>query len=278
MVDVDNFLRFAAVSYFVGNCDDLRNNYNNCYVYFLKSSGKAVFIPYDFDRCLGINREWNPSGHSMTKDSPYGQGNQQSPLFRYSVDNGGFYTEEYTQVLLEVAENQLLTPEAFEQRFNIANSLYANQVKPERNLKNAEGRDFSFDINRTSSANGGDNMSFKDYITAKMAAFRNFMGQSVPQPGSWDCFIRGDFNDWSIDSNYAMKKEGDLLTYTLSLWNSGKLKIYDNQDGTWMGAECITSDTTISWESDGHTNIVLSSGRWKIAYNPETREITITRA
>lgn len=278
VVDVDNFLRFAAVSYFVGNCDDLRNNYNNCYVYFLKSSGKAVFIPYDFDRCLGINREWNPSGHSMTKDSPYGQGNQQSPLFRYSVDNGGFYTEEYTQVLLEVAENQLLTPEAFEQRFNIAKSLYANQVKPERNLKNAEGRDFSFDINRTGSANGGDNMSFKDYITAKMAAFRSFMGQSVPQPGSWDCFIRGDFNDWSIDSNYAMKKEGDLLTYTLSLWNSGKLKVYDNQDGTWMGAECITSDTTVSWESDGRTNIVLSSGRWKIAYNPETREITITRA
>ena len=278
VVDVDNFLRFAAVSYFVGNCDDLRNNYNNCYVYFLKSSGKAVFIPYDFDRCLGINREWNPSGHSMTKDSPYGQGNQQSPLFRYSVDNGGFYTEEYTQVLLEVAENELLTPERFEQRFNIAKSLYADQVKPERNLKNAEGRDFSFDLNRTGSASGGDNMSFKDYINAKMSSFRSFMGQTDLQPGSWDCYIRGDFNSWNIDGNYAMQKEGELLTYTLRIWNSGKFKVYDNQDGTWMGAECVTSETNVSWEGDGHNNIVLPSGRWKIAYNPETRKITITGA
>ena len=278
VVDVDNFLRFAAVSYFVGNCDDLRNNYNNCYVYFLKSSGQAVFIPYDFDRCLGINREWNPSGHSMTKDSPYGQGNQRSPLFRCSVDNGGFYTEEYTQVLLEVAENDLLSAEAFAQRFHIAEALYADLVTPERTLKNAEGRDFSFDLERTGSASGGSNMSFKDYITAKMSAFRSFMGQDQLPPGSRDCYIRGDFNRWSISSQYAMKDEGGLLTCTLQLRNSGAFKIYDNQDGTWMGAECISSDTLVPWESDGHTNIVLSSGSWLVAYDPETRQITISRA
>lgn len=278
VVDVDNFLRFAAVSYFIGNCDDLRNNYNNCYVYFLKSSGKAVFIPYDYDRCLGVNREWNPSGHSMTQDSPYGQGNQRSPLFRYSVDNGGFYKDEYTQVLLEVAENPLLTPESFEARFNIAKALYADQVTPQRNLKNAEGRDFSFDLNRTGSASGGSNMSFKDYITAKMSCFRSYMGQSEVLPGSRDCYIRGDFNNWSIDGNYAMKEEGSLLTYTLRLRNSGKFKVYDNQDGAWMGAERVSEQTNVSWEADGHTNIVLPSGNWKILYDPETRSITVTTA
>ena len=278
VVDVDSFLRFAAVSYFVGNCDDLRNNYNNCYVYFLKSSGKAVFIPYDFDRCLGINREWNPSGHSMTKDSPYGQGNQQSPLFRYSVDEGGFYTEEYTKVLLEVAENELLTAEAFEKRFDIAEGFYADQVTPQRNLKNAEGRDFSFDLERTGSASGGSNMSFKDYITAKMSAFRSFMGQAEVTPGSRDCYIRGDFNSWNMDSQYAMKDDNGILSYTLRLWSGGKFKIYDNQDGTWMGAECVSPDTAVSWEPDGHTNIVLPAGRWKISYDPETRQITLARA
>ena len=277
VVDVDNFLQFAAVSYFMGGCDDLRNNYNNCYVYFLKSSGKAVFIPYDFDRCLGINREWNPSGHSMTKDSPYGQGNQKSPLFRYSVDEGGLYKAEYTQVLLEVAENELLTPEAFEARFNIAENLYADQVKPERNLKNAEGRDFSFDLNRTGSASGGSNMSFKDYITAKMSAFRGFMGIQDDTPGSWDCYIRGDFNNWGLESSYAMTKEGDRLTYTLRLSNGGKFKVYDQQTQYWMGSECIV-DTTVSWETDGHTNVVLPAGNWKIFYNPETKQITVTAA
>ena len=278
VVDVDNFLRFAAVSYFMGNGDDLRNNYNNCYVYFLKSSGKAVFIPYDYDRCLGVNREFNPSGHSMTKDSPFGQGNQRSPLYRYSVDHGGYYQQEYTQVLLEVAENELLKPESFEKRFNIAASLYADRVTPERNLKNAEGRDFSFDLNRTGSASGGSNMSFKDYITAKMSAFRSFMGLQDDTPGSWDCYIRGDFNNWSVDGNYAMKKDGDFLTYTLRTWKTATFKVFDNQYQTWMGVECISPDTTAPYDTDGHTNILLPSGTWKILYDPQNKQITLIPA
>ena len=277
VVDVDNFLRFAAVSYFMGNGDDLRNNYNNCYVYFLKSTGQAIFIPYDYDRCLGVNREFNPSGHSMTKDSPYGQGNQKSPLFRYSVDQGGLYQNEYTQVLLEVGENELLTPEAFEQRFTIAKNHYADLVTPERELKNAQGRDFSFDLERTGSASGGSNMSFRDYITAKMSVFRGFMGLPDDTPGSWNCYIRGDFNGWNVEEQYAMTREGDLLCYTLRSGNAVKLKVYDNQQGTWMGTECVSPDTAVSYESDKHTNICLPAGSWKILYDPEIKQITITR-
>lgn len=274
VVDVDNFLRFAAVSYFMGNPDDLRNNYNNCYVYFLKSSGKAIFIPYDFDRCLGVNREWNPNGNSMTADNPYGEGNQQSPLFRYSVDKGGFYTAEYTRVLLEVAENELLTADAFARRFAIAQGMYANQVTPERNLKNAEGRDFSFDLNRTGSASGGSNMSFKDYISAKMNAFRSYMGQSDASGSK--CYIRGDFNSWSIDSNCLMKQQADVLVFTLNFNYDIKFKVYNDADGTWMGSECISPDTTVTWDTDDHTNIGLPAGTYHVSYNPETKQITIT--
>ena len=277
VVDVDNFLHFAAVSYFMGNPDDLRNNYNNCYVYFLKSSGKAVFIPYDFDRCLGINREWNPNGNSMTKDNPYGNGNQQSPLFRYSVDKGGFFTEEYTQVLLEVAENELLTADAFAKRFAIAQSLYADQVNPGRNLKNASGRDFSFDLNRTGSASGGSNMSFKDYMSAKMAAFREYMGQSNPDTPVGTYYIRGDFNGWSNDSAYIMERQEQVLVFTLSFDYKVKFKVYDDSTGAWMGAECISSDTTVAWDTDSHTNVVLEAGTYRIVYNPSNKQITITK-
>ena len=273
VVDVDSFLRFAAVSYFMGGPDDLRNNYNNCYVYFLKSSGKAVFIPYDYDRCLGINREWNPNGNSMTLDSPYGNGNQQSPLFRYSVDEGGFYTAEYTQVLLEVAENELLTADAFAQRFAVAENLYANQVTPERNLKNAEGRDFSFDLERTDSASGSSNMSFKDYIDAKMTAFRNYMGLSDASGST--CYIRGDFNGWSIDTGYVMEQQGDALVFTLDFDYGFKFKVYDDGDGTWMGAECLSPDTTVIWDTDDDTNIVLEAGNYQILYDPAIKQITI---
>ena len=275
VVDVENFLSFAAVSYFMGNPDDLRNNYNNCYVYFLKSSGKAVFIPYDYDRCLGINREWNPSGNSHTKDNPYGEGNQKSPLFRYSVDEGGFYTAEYTQRLLQVAENELLTAESFAQRFDIAQKFYKDLVKPQRNLKNAEGRDFSFDLNRGGSASGGSNMSYADYISAKMASFRNYVGQYDPNRS--ECYIRGDFNSWAIESGYALRTQGQVLTIRLSFNHSFKFKVYNHLDGTWMGSECISSNTTVPYDTDGHTNIVLPAGIYQVTYDPNSKQITITK-
>ena len=278
VVDVDNFLRFAAVSYFMGGCDDLRNNYNNCYVYFRKSTGQAVFIPYDYDRCLGVNREYNPSGHSMTKDSPYGEGNQKSPLYRYSVDEGGFYQSEFTQVLLEVAENELLTPEAFEDRFVIARGLYADQVTPERNLRNAQGRDFSFDLERSGSASGGSNMSFRDYILAKMSAFRGYMDQAEDVPQTGEYYIRGDFNNWNVEQAYVMTLEGEVLTYTIQSFNAVKFKVFDNRRQTWMGSECINPDNTVAYETDKRTNICLPGGTWKIYYNPATNLISMKPA
>lgn len=56
VLDVDQFLKFAGISYVLGNYDDMRNNGNNFYVYFRKSDGKAVFIPYDYDYSLGLAR------------------------------------------------------------------------------------------------------------------------------------------------------------------------------------------------------------------------------
>ena len=104
------------------------------------------------------------------------------------------------------------------------------------------------------------------------------MGLPDDTPGSWDCYLRGDFNSWSLDSNYAMTKEGELLVYTLRVWNTAKFKVFDNQTQAWLGAECVSADSTAPWEADGHTNIVLPAGSWKILYNPETKQITVKDA
>ncbi|MBQ7250873.1 MAG: CotH kinase family protein [Bacilli bacterium] len=55
VLDVQEFLSFSAVSYLLGNFDDQRYNYNNFYLYFRPSDGKAMFIPYDWDWCLGLD-------------------------------------------------------------------------------------------------------------------------------------------------------------------------------------------------------------------------------
>ena len=59
-LDVDEFLRFSALSYLLCNFDDQRYNYNNYYLYFLPSNCKAIYIPYDWDWSLG----YTPSGDS----------------------------------------------------------------------------------------------------------------------------------------------------------------------------------------------------------------------
>src|SRR5574344_1402892 len=55
VLDVQEFLRFEALSYLYGNFDDQRNNANNYYLYFRPSDGKAIYLPYDWDWGLGAD-------------------------------------------------------------------------------------------------------------------------------------------------------------------------------------------------------------------------------
>ena len=70
-IDIDQFLKFSAVSYLLGNFDDQRYNNNNFYLYFLPSTSKPIFIPYDWDWCLGLGNQ-----HLY----------QSLPLDRYTLD------------------------------------------------------------------------------------------------------------------------------------------------------------------------------------------------
>ena len=291
LVDVDYFLKYAAVSYLLGNPDDLRNNYNNCYLYFLKSTNKAIVIPYDYDRCLGVTVDYNPSGHAMTKESPFsdrcegmqnGPEPQESPLFIYSVNKGGFYVREFAQVLQQVMANQLFTPEAFEARYNITAGLYAGDVNPDRTLNNAEGMDFSFDLNKTDRPSGGSNMSFSDYITAKMNTARAELTKveeyaNYVRPAKPTFFIRGDFNRWSNEDKYGMELVDGKQVYTLSFRKDFSFKVYDNVNQAWYGAEFLPEDTDLDFRTNDHANIILGPGTYEVVFDPEYLTLTVTK-
>jgi len=55
VLEVDEFLKMEAISYLFGNFDDQRNNANNYFLYFAPMTGKATYIPYDWDWCLGAD-------------------------------------------------------------------------------------------------------------------------------------------------------------------------------------------------------------------------------
>ena len=291
LVDVENFLNYAAVSYFLGNPDDLRNNYNNYYLYFRGDNGKAIIIPYDYDRCLGITVDYNPSGHAMTTDNPFsdmregaqnGPQPQDIPLFYLTVTKGGWYVKEYANVLTRVSNNTLLTANTFGRYFDRAKRLYGNDVTPSRNLLNMEGRNFAFELNRTSAASDGNNMSFADYINAKMASFKGYMKNvdqyvNYERPVTPTHFIRGDFNGWANEDKYAMTNENGLMTITVTVRKRFSFKVYDNVNGYWYGAEWLPADTTLDFKTDGHNNINVAAGTYYITFDPENEILTVTK-
>ena len=306
VVDIENFMYYCAVSYMVGNCDDLRNNYNNSYIYFRADTGKMMVIPYDMDRGLGVNT-WNPYGHGMTKDDPFTKtnvgGTQKSPLFLKSVCQGGFFISEYIEALKDVDGSEMLTNARFESSFNIAKSLYSGDATPSKTYNNAGGYKFRFDINRTCSPSDSKNMSFADYLSAKRQTLYNAIGDqgNTDNSGSsggtnnpilnCDPYIRGDMNDWSSNGNYAMKQSGEgIFTFTLTAndarpsskhngQNKIKFKIYDNDSGNWYGVSNVDPNCKVVYDdkniSNANGNLYLEPGTYLITFDANTSTIYI---
>ena len=181
VVDMENFLAFEAVTYFTGNPDDIRNDYNNYYIYFLKSSGKAVFIPYDADRVFGLTKDWNPFGDAMTGVSPFSQKAesmgimQENPLYIYTVNEGGYYVEEFKKVLEKAADSQWLTIEQFHKVYETVFQHYSGETKTEKVYENAVAHNFLMDLERSDGLDSTEgNASFAEYLEAKVGAYRKF--------------------------------------------------------------------------------------------------------
>ena len=295
LVDLDSFISYAAVSYFLGNPDDMRNNYNNYYLYFLPSTGKCVVIPYDFDRCLGLTYEWNPTGNGVTKDDPFseriaasdnngGQG-QKNPLYLKTVIKGGWFVKEYGEALKKVAGNSLLQNATFEQWFNRANGLYGANVKPSKTFHNAGDRDFKF----TLADNVAGNLSIKTYLTKKMETFNKYIVNldnilDYERPEQMIYYIRGGFNNWQDVQQYGMTiKDGKasiILTISSNVSEKERrFKVYNSAQQLWYGGEAISPDTTVEYQILGdHGNILLKPGKYKVEFDLNTLQITITAA
>ena len=315
ILDIENFVNYCAVSYMIGNPDDLRNNYNNSYIYFRADTGKMIVIPYDMDRGLGVNKDWNPSGNGMTKDGPYdkkayGNGDQRSPLFLKTVCTGGFFINEYTEALKRVDASEMLTNAKFKEAFDTAAALYSKDASPSKTYGNASGHKFRFDINRTCDPGESKNMSFADYLSAKRATLYKAIGDQgntdnsgsgsgsgSDSGGSGDSgaginakpYIMGDMNSWQQNSQYLMSANGDgTFTFTLtkshvsSSYNRIKFKIFDSYTNMWYGYEivdpnCSVNPNDISNNSNSNKNIYLASGTYVLTFDANTVTLYIEK-
>lgn len=178
VVDVDYWVNFVAASYFTGNPDDMRNNYNNHFVYFLKSTGKAIFIPYDYNIAFGAVSSWDPTRTAMTSVSPYSDRaeginrSQKNPLF---IQSNLYYKDEYTKALDKIASSDLMKFETFKEKYDIVSSLYKDYVKPDINFNNLEEGRLNFSLYSDYKETG--NMSVEEYMKKILESYEKAVAE-----------------------------------------------------------------------------------------------------
>ncbi|MDE7454219.1 MAG: CotH kinase family protein [Clostridia bacterium] len=135
LIDVEYFAKFEAINYVLGNPDCIRNNSNNYYLYF-RADGKAIIIPYDYDRCLGITKDWNPTESASMYVTPYTRttaatgGQQYNPLYVNLIDKGAPYNEGsallmYRQHLIDLYNSSFVTATTFNTYKDNYKAMYA---------------------------------------------------------------------------------------------------------------------------------------------------------
>lgn len=303
VVDVDNFIKFAAVAYFMGNPDDIRNNFNNYYAYVYPATsskaGKVVLIPYDYDRCLGVTCGYNPDGTGMTDVSPFStmaEGNhraQNNPLYVYGLDKAGYYVEEYKKALEDVASNQLFTTEAFEKEFSIVEKLYADDAAISDNLKLADfnstaggGRwtgeerkaKFKFtledDADKEDYSSSRSNITYSNYVNEIKKNYKTYLENLVTEPGY---YIEFSGNKWSPNKNYKMAYDKTTKTY-LYKWTVSEQTVFIIADigENFYRYSSVTGSVPSGVSENLAGNIVLQPGTYVIKFNENTKKITIS--
>ena len=158
LVDIDEFLKFSALSWVVGNPDDMRNNYNNYFTYFRSSDNKLVTIPYDVDRCFGILQDWEIHTENYKYNS-YKQvvnnNDLRNPLFyRTFLTGSSWYGQNFE------------CNKEYQTRYEHYCYVYAHKYLDNNKFKTFT--DKFYWVNKNVSSGGGANLSFASYAQAKL--------------------------------------------------------------------------------------------------------------
>jgi hypothetical protein len=142
----------------------------------LKDTGKAIFIPYDFDRVFGITKDWDPSGDGMTSYDPFtkmttmgGINDQVNPLILRTVASGGDagYRKIYTDALAEMIDGKFFQMAEFSAVYEVVKANYETELVPsvESLVWATAGFSLNDDFNR----------DIEDYFTEKAATAEPYL-------------------------------------------------------------------------------------------------------
>lgn len=272
----EEFFKYLAVSYFLGDPDDFRGNYNNYYIYFVSETNKAIFIPTDNDRVLASmdGNGSNPTGSAGTQVGPYdnksgyGGVTNQNLLVKTIFNKANAYSvSKYNEALAQAKD--ILCVSKFSDLFNVAKNNYNDVVLVNSIFVNESP---AFSLNEATNINGGDTISISIYMEEKLKTYNN----SINMVSSATVYFAGSINGWSSsDSSYCFtNSEGDVYHFEVSLNANDEFKIVI--DGNWYGYDNIVSGAALATSNSENKNIkITNTGNYEIIVNASNAEITI---
>lgn len=188
-IDLEYFAKEEAITYLIGNPDAFRYNNNNYLLYFRRTDGKAIVIPYDNDRCFGITKDFDVM-NGMTEagvlSTVIAQNKQANSLLKKTILSGNENDAKkvYLEILGILKNSDWAKCETFDRFYDIAVMTYSSET---------------FDKN-------GVNLSFETYLNAKL----KLIGNTSEDATIYDnLYVVGNFNSWG---DYP---ESDLEKYHL---------------------------------------------------------------
>lgn len=147
----------------MGNPDDSRNNSNNYYIYFNSKTNKMSFIPYDFDRCLGILKDWEIHMEKIPYNYTHqelGSSSKEQPnplLWRLIIEDENSSKSKLYPVIKE-----------YKERYESYCISFANKYLDVDKF-NAFSSQFHLSSSNKDNAN---NLSFSQYAKAKLSTIK----------------------------------------------------------------------------------------------------------
>ncbi len=230
----DYTIRYLAVSYLLGDPDDLRGNSNNTYLYFLEDTKQAIFIPTDHDRAVGsTGGSGNPTNHHGALNQPFdattGYATNTTQFFTKTILDGGNHQikKDYLKEIEKIIEASWLEVSTFQSYYDKVSTTYKDSI---RLGSRVNGKSLPFSLTEELDVASGGNLSIEVYFNLKKLSFQSFhWNPSTDEEVSYsEYYLRGEMNGWNgIEQEYCLKIVDGILTLEIYLPENQAFKIAD---------------------------------------------------
>ncbi len=272
VLDVNYFTSFEAVNYVLGNPDCIRNNENNYYIYFTPT-GKGYVIPYDYDRCLGINKDWNPTGNGMVEVEPFSKkqaannNDINNPLYKRTIlnTNQTDLRVSYANKIKNLVEGDWFTTSYFETNYyNKYKDSYSSVVSTCAIGELPVDR-FDFNLNGDDGNSTDGNLSIANYFTAKKSTALEGIKEASNTEDStmYTLYYDNTDSNWTTPYIYYWGDGDGFIAMSKHSGNIWKVQVSKDIEGALFAG-------VNSWSNTGDKKQTVN-----LSKNPNTNEYQV---